>query len=483
MAANWLKREYETWDEAFRGLAPAVRQQSVRVAAYTQALFLQACATSFGTESKGGADRMQKQYADVAYKCGMYHQLGKALVPAEYQLWRPGFTEEEKSAYKAYTTEGRLLVAQLQDRNLRTRRRGEVTELPTKSIPALMIRESCEQHMERWDGSGYPAGRTGSDISPIAQIVGIAKELDTLASQIKSETPFDDAYEILCGQAGTLWSATLVEILKNAKDKCYEVFDKYIHYTQALPKTIPLVQKRPGRPMGLRYTPLVAGVDNAVVAYEAIPWFGGVEDQPEQTQTYAEVEPMLERTKLVKDISFYLLYEAADAVLRINNCKLDLQGILIQMMPAFYRQESQLEQMLQLFEDQTISKRQLLLTVPETVLQDASPVTLELIRHYNHNGIRLVLDGYHPDVTSDEQLRDLEFTCVRFASELNLQQQTVQRMEELRERGFTILGSGADSQDVLAWLAVRGVDCTSGALTGQAVDEDTMIRDCLLRER
>ena len=46
---NWKRKEYETWDEAFRGLAPVIRQQSVRVAGYTQALFVQACAGSFGT--------------------------------------------------------------------------------------------------------------------------------------------------------------------------------------------------------------------------------------------------------------------------------------------------------------------------------------------------------------------------------------------------------------------------------------------------
>ena len=39
---NWKRKEYETWDEAFRGMSPVVRQQSVRVAAYTQALFVQA---------------------------------------------------------------------------------------------------------------------------------------------------------------------------------------------------------------------------------------------------------------------------------------------------------------------------------------------------------------------------------------------------------------------------------------------------------
>ena len=44
---KWERKEYETWDEAFRGLAPAIRQQSVRVAAYTQVLFVQACASSY----------------------------------------------------------------------------------------------------------------------------------------------------------------------------------------------------------------------------------------------------------------------------------------------------------------------------------------------------------------------------------------------------------------------------------------------------
>ena len=47
---NWKRKEYETWDEAFRGLAPTVRQQSVRVAAYTQVLFLQACTDGYGRD-------------------------------------------------------------------------------------------------------------------------------------------------------------------------------------------------------------------------------------------------------------------------------------------------------------------------------------------------------------------------------------------------------------------------------------------------
>ena len=38
--------KYRNWDEAFRGLTPVMRQQSVRAADYTQALFNGACKSS-----------------------------------------------------------------------------------------------------------------------------------------------------------------------------------------------------------------------------------------------------------------------------------------------------------------------------------------------------------------------------------------------------------------------------------------------------
>ena len=180
MENSWKRTEYENWEEAFHGLATSIRQQSVRVAAYTQALYVKACEGKFGTETKEGAERMKGKYADLAYKCGMYHQLGKALVPPEYQIWNNGFTEEEQAVYRKYTTDGRVLAAVLQEKGNRkdSRRKVEFAEQPTKNIPWLMIRESCEQHMERWDGKGFPAQKTTTAISPIAQIVGIAKELN-----------------------------------------------------------------------------------------------------------------------------------------------------------------------------------------------------------------------------------------------------------------------------------------------------------------
>ena len=228
----WTRQEYESWDEAFRGLAPIIRQQSVRVADYTRALFVVASKKGFGKDVKGGADRMRGAYADLAFKCGVYHQLGKALVPHEYQIWQNDFTDEEKEVYKKYTTDGRLLIASLQMKSERVRekRRGTIGEIPTDNIPFLMIRESAEQHMELYDGSGYPKGLKDKAISPIAQIVGLAKELDRLASETKSETPFEFAINSLREGKGTKWSEQLISVLDAAEAECYNIYNKYIIY-------------------------------------------------------------------------------------------------------------------------------------------------------------------------------------------------------------------------------------------------------------
>ena len=120
---TWKRKEYETWDEAFRALAPVIRQQSIRVASYTQVLFVQACASSYGLQTDSGAKHMKSKFADVAYKCGAYHQLGKALVPPEYQIWQDDFTAEEQEVYKKYTTDGRVLAANLQEKSYRIRKK------------------------------------------------------------------------------------------------------------------------------------------------------------------------------------------------------------------------------------------------------------------------------------------------------------------------------------------------------------------------
>lgn len=480
----WTRKEYKTWDEAFRGLAPAIRQQSVRVAAYTQALYVQACKTPFGS-GEDYTERIRGPYTDLAYKCGLYHQLGKALVPPEYQIEQRDFTDEEKAVYRKYTTDGSQLVATLMERSSRTKERriGRKQERVVENIPQKMLQESCQQHMERWDGSGYPDGRAGKDISPIARLVGLARELDRLSAQVKSENPFEEAYEELIAGSGTLWQPELIDILRAARDACREVYDKYIYYTMTLPKTVPLVDKRPERPFGLTFRPMVSDNEGTVVAYETIPWFRLVAEVDGEKVSADEQRELIHKAGLAADLMNYFLYEAADALYRLQNCKLETQGILLETLPDFYRQGSHLQKFNKLFEDQPVPKEKLMLTIPEETVLQANKAVTEVITRYLKNGLVLVVDNYHPDDSSIQRLKEMGFTHLRIASELYLQQSTANVMDDLKSQGFTLIGGGADTQDLLAWQIASGVAFTGGTMTGIPVSEDELIRDALLKER
>lgn len=478
MEQDEKRREYETWEEAFRGLAPVVRQQSVRIAAYTQALFIQACAAGFGSQSPAGAQRMQATYADLAYKCGLYHQLGKALVPEEYQLPNSGFTAEEEQLYRKYTVGGRLLVARLQEMSKPNRRRGSdlQEEVPTENIPWLMLRESCQQHMERYDGSGYPEGRVGAAISPIAQIVGLAKMFDHLSVDIKSENPFAEAVEAIAAESGKAFDPALCAVFEATRQKIQAIYAKFIHYTMKVPRTIPLVTKSKDRPMGMVYRAVMMG--EKVLAYEAIPWFAGKEQEREDAATVAD---RLLRTGLTVDMSFYLFYEAADTLLRIQNCALDLPYLLVHTIPGFFGRDSYLKRFQELFADQPVDRSRLLLTIPEKTVLEASKTEAEIIRRYLRNGVTLLLDGYHPEAMSPALLKEWGFSHVRLSPETGTQPIYASDIRALQDRGITVFASCGDHQP-LKWLSESGVAVCS-PLNGPLIEEDELIRESLLRER
>lgn len=485
MEQNWKRKEYESWDEAFRALTPIVRQQSVRVAAYTQVLFVKAVKMKFGTNTKAGQERMKGQYADFMYKCGIYHQLGKSLVPPEYQVLQESFSEEEMAVYKKYTTDGRALVAALQEKgaNIKDKRKDKSQERGTKNIPWLIMRECCQQHMERWDGSGYPENRLASEISPPAQIVGLAKELDRLASETRAENPFEMAFNTIVAASGKDWSPELIEVLRAAREECCAVYNKYITYTRTIPKTVPLVERRSERSLGLNYRPMASAEPNLVPVYEANPWFKGVADRPDDTETIEDLRELFVRTNIVEDISWYILYEAADTILRMQNCKFAVDGLLLNMIPEFYSSTSQLQRFNKLFSDQPIEKSRLMLSLPFETLTGANKTTLEVMVRYLRNGISLVPDGVKvDDCFTPEKLKEMGVKVVVLDQSLYKTTQGTVLINGLRQNGIRVLAKNADTAEVFKWLNSNHVYCYSGTMVGVPVSEDEMILDILARE-
>lgn len=99
---------------------------------------------------------------DVLTMCGLYHDIGKSLVPHEI-LTKPGaLTAEEFARMAEHPLLGYNLMAEADvDRRIK--------------LAAL-------QHHERNDGSGYPYGLTKDFISPFSKIIAITDVYDAMTA-------------------------------------------------------------------------------------------------------------------------------------------------------------------------------------------------------------------------------------------------------------------------------------------------------------
>lgn len=422
----WKQKRFKTWDEAFRALTPAMRQHSVRVADYTQVLFEGVCKSSFYLRDEERPAYLDKRYSETAYKCGFFHQIGKARKPESYPRWNDNFTLDEKNEYCSYTVEGRELTEELQNG-----RQGN-----SDSISDQMIQDSCEFHMEHWDGNGFPYGYAGTEISLIAQIVGLAKEMDRLICERKSEKPYDEAVDIILSQEDKMFSAPLLNVFRNCQPELKNVYKKYIHYTKIMPKTVPLIEKGTERPFGLTYRQIVSGTAVETFIFEAVPWFGGLENS-DSKESAQETEALLTRTGLTKDIVIYFLYEAADALARMKNCELFTGGILVPVFSAFYS-ENLSDRLEKLFSDTAIDRKKLMLTVSESLIKKEHKI-LERLSNYIDQGVVLVLDDYHPEDVSVALLRKIGFTHVRIAKDSLVRNDIREILQQLKNQGISVI--------------------------------------------
>jgi len=92
--------------------------------------------------------------------------------------------------------------------------------------------EVIQYHHERWNGSGYPAQLSGTNIPILARIFAIADAFDALTSQrpYRESLPAEVALDHLRSQAGILFDASIVDIFERLITS--GVLDDVIHATE-----------------------------------------------------------------------------------------------------------------------------------------------------------------------------------------------------------------------------------------------------------
>ncbi len=139
------------------------------------------------------------------------HDIGKIAIP-DHILFKP----EKLDAYeweimKSHTVKGAEILS------------GDESDL------IQMARQIALEHHEKWDGSGYPHGVKGEDISLAARIVAICDVFDALTTErcYKKAWTVAQAVQEIESQSGLHFDPWLVEKFKEILPKIIEIKEKF----------------------------------------------------------------------------------------------------------------------------------------------------------------------------------------------------------------------------------------------------------------
>jgi putative two-component system response regulator len=135
------------------------------------------------------------------------HDTGKIGIPDEILKAPRRLTDEEMTIMKTHTSIGEQILSQ--------------SDTPVFQLAA----EDALRHHEKWDGSGYPDGLTGSDIPESARIVAIADVFDALTMKrvYKKAWSIDEALNELKTNANSHFDPNLVELFFSIKDEILQL--------------------------------------------------------------------------------------------------------------------------------------------------------------------------------------------------------------------------------------------------------------------
>lgn len=154
---------------------------------------------------------LPKDEADAIREAAPLHDVGKISIPDEILNKPAKLNPQEWEIMKTHSQVG-------------------FDMLKTSDKPLLkMGAEIARDHHERWDGTGYPAGLAGKDISISGRIAAIADVFDALCSRriYKAAWDMKSVEEYFQLQRGLHFDPSLVDILFENLDEFIDIQSRY----------------------------------------------------------------------------------------------------------------------------------------------------------------------------------------------------------------------------------------------------------------
>jgi response regulator RpfG family c-di-GMP phosphodiesterase len=159
----------------------------------------------------GQAIGLPERDLDLLEMAAPLHDVGKIAIP-DAILDKPGkLTEDERRVIMTHSQTGwRLLSRQ---------------HRPVFQMAAIIAHE----HHEKWDGSGYPRGLKGTDISVFGRIVAVADVFDALMSHrcYKTSWPIQEVVAYMSAERGRHFDPQLIDVMVERIDEFLAVRNTY----------------------------------------------------------------------------------------------------------------------------------------------------------------------------------------------------------------------------------------------------------------
>jgi response regulator RpfG family c-di-GMP phosphodiesterase len=162
-------------------------------------------------------DFLTKENIELLFKLAPLHDVGKVGIP-DHILLKPGkLTEDEFEIMKQHALLGGNAIAAAE------------SEINIQSHFLRIARQIAVGHHEKWDGSGYPFGLSGEDISIPARLMALADVYDALASRrvYKHAVQHDEVVKIIEAGSGTHFDPDIVEAFKKIKHEFADIAERF----------------------------------------------------------------------------------------------------------------------------------------------------------------------------------------------------------------------------------------------------------------
>lgn len=161
-------------------------------------------------------DQIDSLYIENITHASPLHDIGKVGIP-DYILLKPGkLSVKEFEVMKTHTQIGFDILQTVKDRY-------------TKNSFINIGIEITKSHHEKWDGSGYPEGKKGTEIPLSARVLAVADVYDALRSKRPYKEGFshETSCSIILDGKGSHFDPNIIDAFLDLVEAFNQVYDQY----------------------------------------------------------------------------------------------------------------------------------------------------------------------------------------------------------------------------------------------------------------